>query len=42
MYTVGLPKLFHITATAVSQWSLSERDYFAVGMHSTSSHTGVQ
>jgi len=30
-YTVGLPELSHTTATAVSQWNLSEREYFAVG-----------
>ena len=42
MCTVGLPKLFPITATVVSQWTLSEMDYFAVGKHLTSLPTGVQ
>jgi len=42
MYTVGLPKLFHTTATAVSQWSLLEKDSFAVGMHLMNLPTGVQ
>ena len=30
---MGLPKLFHTTVTAVSQWSLLEKDSFAVGTH---------
>ena len=42
MCTVGLPKLFHTTVTAVSQWSSLEMGYFAAGKQLMSSHTGVQ
>ena len=40
--TAGLSRPFHTTATAASQWSLSERGYFAAGTHSMNSPTGVQ